>query len=79
MIHINFLFLARVWFDPTSYVVMEDAGTVTLTIMTNVLGGPLNGIVLFTTENGTATSKLDVCVSLVQSFIHSLLHVPSSK
>ena len=45
------------WFEPTSYTVDESDGTVTLTIMTNVPGGPSNGEVAFYTFNGTATSK----------------------
>ena len=44
----------QVWFDPVSYTVDENAGTVTLTIRTNIAGGPPAGSVLFNTENGTA-------------------------
>ena len=49
--------IARVWFEPTSYTGNEDAGTVTLTIKTNVPGGPSDGGVEFYTEDGTATGK----------------------
>lgn len=44
-----------VFFDPTSYNVNENAGTVTLTIRTNVPGGPDDGAVVFYTEDGSAT------------------------
>ncbi|CAI8033563.1 Extracellular matrix protein 3, partial [Geodia barretti] len=49
----------RVWFEPSSYTVNEDAGTVTLTIRTNFAGGPPPGSVTFTTVNGTATVVSD--------------------
>ena len=45
------------WFEPTAYTVNEDAGTVTLTIKTNVPGGPSDGGVEFYTEDGTAIGK----------------------
>ena len=45
----------QVWFDPTSYVVNENAGTATLTIRTNIAGGPPDGQVRFNTVDGTAT------------------------
>ena len=46
---------ARVWFELTSYTVNEDAGTVTLTIKTNVPGGPSDGDVEFYTEDDTTS------------------------
>ena len=44
----------QVWFDPVAYIVNEDAGTVTLTINTNIAGGPPDGDVVFSTDDGTA-------------------------
>ena len=43
------------WFEPISYTVNEDAGTVTLTIKTNVPGGLSDGDVEFYTEDDTAS------------------------
>ena len=43
------------WFEPTVYTVNEDTGTVTLTIKTNVPGGPSDGGVQFHTEDDTAS------------------------
>ena len=51
-----FKFTARVWFEPTSYIVNEDASTVDLIFRTNIPGGPPNGSVQFLTEDGTAFS-----------------------
>ena len=45
----------EVWFEPYSYTVNEAAGTVTLTIRTNIAGGPPVGSVRFGTMDGTAT------------------------
>ena len=47
-----------VFFDPTSYTVDEDAGVATLTVRTNVPGGPVDGAVQFYTEDGSATGML---------------------
>ena len=55
----------QVWFDPTSYVVNEDAGTVTLTIRTNIAGGPPDGAVRFNTADGTAIGT----ALLIESFM----------
>ena len=38
----------------------ENAGTVTLIIRTDVIGGPQSGAVQFYTENGEATGKLSL-------------------
>ena len=57
-IHLHIIILwstVQVWFEPISYTVSEDAGTVTLTIKTNVPGGPSDGGVEFYTEDGTAS------------------------
>lgn len=43
-----------VFFDPTSYTVDENAGVATLTVRTNIAGGPDDGAVQFYTENGSA-------------------------
>ena len=43
------------FFEPTSYIVNENAGTVTLTVQTDVPGGPQSGAVQFYTESGSAT------------------------
>ena len=53
-----------VFFDPTSYTVNEDVGVATLTIRTNVLGGPPNGAVEFYTEGGTATGEPNACTHM---------------
>ena len=45
----------KVWFEPTSYVVDENAGSVSITIRTNVTSGPSDGVVQFNTADGTAT------------------------
>ena len=45
----------KVWFEPTSYIVDEDAGSVSITIRTNVTSGPSDGVVQFNTADGTAT------------------------
>ena len=47
-------YAARVWFNPTSYTVNEDAGIVILTIRTSIPGGPPSGHVRFNTVEGTA-------------------------
>ena len=47
----------EVWFDPVNYVINEDAGTVTLTVMTNIAGGPADGSVRFHTAQGTAIGE----------------------
>ena len=49
--------LVQVWFEPSSYTVNEDAGTVTLTVRTNLAGGPPPGSVRFTTTDGSAICK----------------------
>ena len=51
------------FFEPTSYTVDENAGTVTLTVQTDVPGGPQSGAVQFYTERGSATGIL-VCSDL---------------
>lgn len=44
----------EVWFEPSSYTVNEVEGIVTLTIRTNVAGGPPPDSVIFSTSDGTA-------------------------
>ena len=51
------------FFEPTSYTVNENAGTVTLTVQTDVPGGPQSGAVQFYTESGSATG-MHVCSDL---------------
>ena len=48
------VYTVRVWFEPTSYTVNEDAGVVLITVMTNIPGGPPAGTVTFNTVDGTA-------------------------
>ena len=55
-----------VFFDPTSYTVNEDTGVATLTVRTNVPGGPVDGAVQFYTEDGSATGMI----------VHRWLNVP---
>ena len=55
-INVCFKFTAQVWFEPTSYIVNEDASTVDLIVRTNIPGGPPSGSVQFLTEDGTAFS-----------------------
>ena len=45
----------NVFFGPTMYSVNENDGTVTLTVQTDVAGGPQSGAVQFYTESGSAT------------------------
>ena len=47
----------EVWFEPSLYTVNEAAGTVTLTIRTNIGSGPPVGSVRFGTRDGTAIGK----------------------
>ena len=55
-INVCLKFTARVWIEPTSYTVNEDAATVDLIVRSNIPGGPPNGAVQFHTEDGTAIS-----------------------
>lgn len=56
-LHINYIYIEpqRVFFDPTSYSVNENAGSATITVRTDVPGGPPDGAVEFYTEDLTAT------------------------
>ena len=58
-----------VFFDPASYTVNENAGTATLTIRTDVPGGPVDGAVEFYTEDGSAIGQY----SAHQQMLHSSL------
>ncbi|CAI8033561.1 FRAS1-related extracellular matrix protein 2, partial [Geodia barretti] len=49
----------EVWFQPTAYTAGEATGTITVTIKTNLAGGPEDGSVVFTTVNGSATAPSD--------------------
>ena len=51
------LISVEVWFQPTAYTAGEATGTITVTIKTNLAGGPEDGSVVFTTVNGSATGK----------------------
>ena len=55
----------KVWFEPTSYIVDENAGSVSITIRTNVTSGPSDGVVQFNTADGTATGIKYVCVYII--------------
>ena len=67
---INIISIVQVWFQPTSYTVDEDAGTVTLIVMTNVPGGPSGGGVEFYTVDDTAT-----CMCLSFPAIYTLVNM----
>ena len=44
-------------FDQSLYTVDEGNGSITLFVWSNVAGGPVNGSVVFFTEDGSATCK----------------------
>ena len=60
----------QVWFDPASYTVNENAGTATLTIRTNIAGGPSAGSVLFNTADGTALGKATWALLHINAYIY---------
>ena len=51
-----------VYFNRREYSVSEDGGSVTLTVRTNVPGGPPNGSVTFFTEDGSANGESIQCM-----------------
>ena len=55
------------FFEPTSYTVDESAGVATLTIGTNVPGGPQDGAVQFYTEDGLATGETHLSETTVRT------------
>ena len=59
----NFFTLAGapvVYFDQDSYSVSEDSDNVTLTLITNVPGGPPQGSVVLYTEDSSATGQFQL-------------------
>ena len=59
-----------VYFDRASYSVSEDGGNVTLTVRTNVPGGPPNGSVVFFTEDSSANGEKNNRISYLMLACH---------